>query len=300
MPIVEVRPFTAEDEPAVRRVMTESLVFDAFPGFSMGDLEAEALSMLARPSAIAVAIDDGLVCGYVGTKQEDLTVHPNYRRRGHGRRLIQAGLEIVRREGKPELLLYVATTGAAEAFARAMGMTYRSSLWRFELPAAAEVAEPAFPPEFVCQALGDWLPIERYVDLMNVSFAEHPTPLSWTVDEIRFVQARGVDESGVLFVCPTDRPTEPIAFTRTVLVPPEDAGSTDPIGEVRLIGVLPEWRGRGLGRELLRWGVAHARRCGAGVVRLSVEAENERALGLYRRNGFEPLVEWPHWALPAR
>lgn len=40
------------------------------------------------------------------------------------------------------------------------------------------------------------------------------------------------------------------------------------------------------------------RSSGAGVVRLTVEAENERALGLYRRNGFEPLVEWPHWIIP--
>ncbi len=31
----------------------------------------------------------------------------------------------------------------------------------------------------------------------------------------------------------------------------------NPYGEVKLIGVLPAWRGRGLGRALLRWGVRH-------------------------------------------
>ena len=35
-----------------------------------------------------------------------------------------------------------------------------------------------------------------------------------------------------------------------------------------------------------------------GRVRLSVEAENETALGLYRGHGFRPLLEWPHWTLP--
>jgi mycothiol synthase len=69
-----------------------------------------------------------------------------------------------------------------------------------------------------------------------------------------------------------------------------------PPGEVRLVGVLPQWRGRGLGRELLHWGVAWLRAMGAGVIQLNVEAENELALGLYRRTGFEPAVEWPHWA----
>jgi hypothetical protein len=33
-------------------------------------------------------------------------------------------------------------------------------------------------------------------------------------------------------------------------------------------------------------------------VELAVEAANDRALGLYLRNGFEPAVEWPHWVLP--
>jgi ribosomal protein S18 acetylase RimI-like enzyme len=59
--------------------------------------------------------------------------------------------------------------------------------------------------------------------------------------------------------------------------------------------VLPRWRGRGLGRELLRWGIALCRARGAERIELSVEALNERALGLYRTDGFEPTIEWPHW-----
>jgi GNAT superfamily N-acetyltransferase len=71
-----------------------------------------------------------------------------------------------------------------------------------------------------------------------------------------------------------------------------------PVGEIGLVGVMPQGRGRGLGRELLRWGVTQLRARGAGRIKLSVEAENELALGLYRRIGFEPLVEWPHWTCP--
>jgi ribosomal protein S18 acetylase RimI-like enzyme len=29
-----------------------------------------------------------------------------------------------------------------------------------------------------------------------------------------------------------------------------------------------------------------------------VEARNERATNLYRRHGFAPAIEWPHWVLP--
>ncbi len=70
------------------------------------------------------------------------------------------------------------------------------------------------------------------------------------------------------------------------------------LGEVGLIGVLPAWRGRGLGREALRWGVNELRGRGAGRIVLAVEAANERATRLYRSHGFEPMIEWPHWELP--
>jgi len=59
-----------------------------------------------------------------------------------------------------------------------------------------------------------------------------------------------------------------------------------PLGDINLIGVLPTWRGRGIGRALLQWGVAELRARGAARIELSVEAANERATGLYRAHGF--------------
>ncbi len=70
-------------------------------------------------------------------------------------------------------------------------------------------------------------------------------------------------------------------------------------GEIAVVGLLPEWRGRGLGRQLLRWGVGYLRAAGFGEIELSVEARNARALELYRQEGFEATVEWPHWVVPA-
>jgi len=136
------------------------------------------------------------------------------------------------------------------------------------------------------------------VELLNACFADHPSPLSWTLAQVEYGHSRpDFDPSTILLLAPADSPDEPIAFVRTALGPPEEADAA-PAGEVRLVGVLPQWRGRGLGRELLRWGVAQLRARGAGLVKLSVEAENEVALGLYRRTGFEPAVEWPHWTRP--
>ncbi len=74
----------------------------------------------------------------------------------------------------------------------------------------------------------------------------------------------------------------------------DDGGRT--IGDVAIVGVLQEWRRRGLGRELLRWGVHRVRELGSSEVFLAVEGENERALRLYEETGFVRSEEWPRWA----
>jgi mycothiol synthase len=293
-----IRPFRLEDEPALRRVMAAALEVDAYPGFSTWDLDSEAVSMVGAPDGVAVAVEGGVICGYVGPRQEDLTVHPEYRRRGHGRRLLAAGLELAARDGLSEIRLYVPASGAGHEFARAMGMTYRSSMWRLDLAPERAVPDPALPVGVVGRTFGDWVPLQRYVDLLNACFADHPSPISWTLGEVQYAQSRpGSDPSTSLLVSPADRPEGPVAFVRAALGPLGEGGEA-PTGEIRLVGVLPQWRGRGLGRELLRWGVAQLRARGAGRIQLSVEAENELALGLYRRTGFEPVVEWPHWTRP--
>jgi ribosomal protein S18 acetylase RimI-like enzyme len=52
------------------------------------------------------------------------------------------------------------------------------------------------------------------------------------------------------------------------------------------MGLLPEYRGRGIGSRLLRAALAHARRYGLEKVELSVYTSNRAAIGLYRKFGF--------------
>jgi len=70
--------------------------------------------------------------------------------------------------------------------------------------------------------------------------------------------------------------------------------------ELTYLGLLPDFRGRGHGRELLRFAFNHAKNEGGRTLKLSVDARNEPALRLYRTHGFQPsgeravfLAEWP-------
>ena len=53
------------------------------------------------------------------------------------------------------------------------------------------------------------------------------------------------------------------------------------------MGLLPEYRGRGLGRPLMTRSLDAARAFGLARVELTVRVDNQRALELYRKLGFE-------------
>ena len=61
---------------------------------------------------------------------------------------------------------------------------------------------------------------------------------------------------------------------------------------VNQLGVLKEWRGKGLGRALLTAGMDAFHKRGVRDIWLTVDSENETgALGLYESAGFEPFYQ---------
>ena len=58
------------------------------------------------------------------------------------------------------------------------------------------------------------------------------------------------------------------------------------LGAIQNLGVLPRYRGRGLGSALLLQALAGFRRAGLGLGFLEVTARNDAAVRLYRRLGF--------------
>lgn len=292
-----VRQFRRGDEAGIRAVMEASFDVDRMPGWTRQEIEVAISRLPADPVGVVVAEVGDEIVGYCAPRFDDLTVHPGHRRQGHGRRLARAALELAAEHGLDELTLFVPThlPGSIE-FARAIGLAYSSSLWLFRLPAGRPVPAPELPDGYVTHPWPRDIDVEAFVVFANAAWEGHPTPLHLTADLARLVaDLPDFDPEGICFVARADAPGVPVAFAKTELRPDDDG---HPVGWIGQIGVLPAHRGIGLGRWLLRWGVAYLRGRGAGAVELAVEAANDRALGLYLRNGFEPAVEWPHWVLP--
>ena len=298
MNVVAVREFAAGDEPAIISVIDAALPVDRLPGITRQDLLHGVDRMAGDPSGTLVATEDGAIVGYCMPRMDDLTIHPGHRRRGHGRRLVEAWIARLRERGEPELVLHGPDRPAAAGFIAALGFVRRSSLWLFELAPSVEVPRPSWPPDVVVRtyAGGD---LARFVAVANTSFADHPTPLRFTEAGVGHVHGLpDFDPDGILLVFAADDPDTPIGWAKAEHELLD--GTDERRGFVSFIGVVPTWRGRGLGRELLRWAIELNRRAGAGTIELNVEAANDRALNLYRATGFTAEVEWPHYALVTR
>ena len=290
-----IRPARPEDAAPILAAMLAALDRGEYEGIDRHYLEESAARFEVEPGIAAVAVDEGRVAGWIAPLHFDLTVDLPYRRRGHATRLLVAGRTLATTAALGSLLLWVPRRPGAEAVARATGFRPHSSLWQLRLPPATHAVPPVFPGDVHVRPIIPGTDDGAFVDLVNDTFREHPTPLRLGLAQVRRVHGRpGFDPGTILLMTTADDPARLIGFCRIALH--EDTGHA--LGEVKHVGVRREHRGRGLGRELVRWGVDEARRRGAADVLLSVEGENEGALRLYESLGFERDTEWPRWVAP--
>jgi len=63
---------------------------------------------------------------------------------------------------------------------------------------------------------------------------------------------------------------------------------------IGMIGVVPEFRGKGVSRHALHAGMKHLRSIGLTEIGLEVDGSNDPAVRLYASTGFKRLGE-RHW-----
>jgi len=126
---------------------------------------------------------------------------------------------------------------------------------------------------------------DRLVEIQNRSFAGtwgyHPN----TVEEIAY--RVGLSDScaeGIILVYEVGQPVGYCWATIGV------EGNTAPgtrKGRIHMLGVVPEYRGKGLGRRALLAGLSYLGGRGIEVVEVTVDSENKKARALYESVGFK-------------
>lgn len=254
------------------------------------------------PARAAVAEDETGLVGVVIPELKCLIVDPVRRMQGIGTRLAETGLVIEREMGHDTLFLGVLPGDPrGEGFLRATGFAYHSSVFDLALgpddavgPDAAADGPPALPPGFAARPFDRERDVEAWTDAHNEAFAEHPTPVRFDPLDVRrwLGDPAFRDDDTILLEAPDG------SIAGFVATDPQyrPDGSIISRAEIWSLGVVPAWRGRGLGRVLLRLGVAWLRALGVETVALSVSARNEGALALYEHEGFVRTASRDRWA----
>jgi mycothiol synthase len=225
-------------------------------------------------------------------------VRPEHRRRGIGRRLIEQGLAMEADRGRPELFMgSVPDAPAGEGFLRATGFTFHSTVWNLELPPDRPVSSPVWPDEVLARPVDRFRDVSTLPAVINAAFADHPTPMVMESEMILATlnDPNILDDDAVVL---EDRTTGEIVGFCLTDVRRVDGAIISTHGEIGLVGVRPDCQGRGLGRQLLRAGVAHLRGAGLPEVSLAVNGRNEGALGLYESEGFVRARTRDRWSRP--
>jgi hypothetical protein len=89
-----------------------------------------------------------------------------------------------------------------------------------------------------------------------------------------------VPEATWLAVC------QPGSQEETVIGTIQGLQTSPALGAIQNIGVVPAWRGRGIGRELIRRSLQGFRDAGCRIVTLEVTVHNLAAIRLYQTMGF--------------
>lgn len=220
-------------------------------------------------------------------------VAERHRRRGVGSALLETAgqtLHAVRAEhGLNEINLSAWDPNpAAAGFAERHGFHHARDFWRMERP-IGPVAKPQWPAGIVARTFDrSERALRDFTDAYNRSFAEHYHYVRSSLADNRAVTAqRHFRPDGVVLAY---RGETCVGFCR-------NARYGDP-GEVAVIGTVPEARGIGLGRALLRWGIAWLQDDFANPVYLMVDGENDYAVRLYRSEGFQVARTRLHWSRP--
>ena len=182
-------------------------------------------------------------------------------------------------EGGGHVHYWVYEPNAAHTrIAAEIGLTPGRDLWQMRVP--LPVSETT---DLVTRPFVPGQDEEAWLEVNNAAFEWHPEQGAWSLDDVRNRELEPwFDPAGFLL---HERDGRLAGFCWTKLH--DDGGEgAEALGEIYVIAVHPDFHGTGLGKSLCVAGLTHlADRVDTGM--LYVDADNDPAVGLYRRLGFE-------------
>ena len=254
--------------------------------------------ILGRPNYspendLFLAEREGKVVGYMNLTPElgigrvilSCLIHPENRRKGLATQLCHESMRRASSLGAKVVQGCISQGNTpAENWASKLGFGYARRFLELKMKLSDEWITGTGSGSITCRHLR--LGEESVLaELQNRSFTGtwgyHPG----AVEEIAYrVNLRDCSPEGIILVCEGDRP---LGYCWTTVSMDEITTSSAGRGRIHMIGVIPEHRGRGLGRCALMAGLRYLKSRGAEEVDLTVDGDNREACDLYESVGFE-------------
>jgi mycothiol synthase len=143
------------------------------------------------------------------------------------------------------------------------------------------ITEPEFPNGYTLKSLNKGKDEQAWCDIINESFANMQGHVHLYPEKVeKWQKMPSHIEGGMKLLWHNDKPVGTIALIK-------ENENGEEIIFIEGVGLLDKYQGKGLGKNLLRAGIKFGRDFGVSKVMLSVNAENENAVGLYLKEGFE-------------
>ncbi|WP_405018772.1 mycothiol synthase [Kitasatospora sp. NBC_00070] len=271
-----------DDLAAARAVLAAASVEDGREAVSeAGRLRLRVDS--ARPGVThLVQRQEGVPAGYAQLEAGEerttveLTVHPDLRRLGLGRQLLDATLAEAD-AGTVDFWAHGGHPGAARLAAE-YGAELIRELRQMRRPADEQLAEPVLPEGVTVRTFRPGQDDAAWLRLNALAFSHHPEQGSWTEQDLAERLAEPWFDPAGLFLAWRG---EQLVGSHWTKVHP------DGLGEVYVVAVDPAEQGNGLGRALTATGLRHlAEDRKVPAVLLYVDADNPAAVRVYERLGF--------------
>ncbi len=254
-------------------------------------ISASFVTQVAEPYAFLCTLDGALVgfCTLEGEDGPELElcgmVHPAYRRRGIGRALLASALASARRRLAALRVLVICedASAAGRAFVAAAGGKHRFSENRMETTAMPPARTSTSARHLDVREAGQ-VEAPDLARVIATSFGQSDDHMAeeivgdMTVQGGRYFLARLSNESN-----------EPVGALKIVVDKPR--------AYIYAFGVLPEYRRRGYGREILEDMLSRLFAEGWTAVGLEVDDDNTPAQALYRSVGFHDVTVYGYYIL---
>ena len=241
-----------------------------------------------------IAIDQaGEIQGYLHLDATDavegpvleVVVHPDARRNGIGKALVQAALDRTR-DSRIRLWAH-GELSSAYGLSENLGFEKSRELWQMRRSLFAPFPKAQFSPEIVIRAFEIDVDENNWLELNSQVFADHPEQGRMTREDLDVRMSEAwFDPTGFLIAT---RDGKMVGYHWTKVHGGQGTHGHSEIGEIYVLGVAPSERGTGLARALSIRGLEHLRSQGLPAAMLYVDADNTAAIGLYESLGFA------HW-----